>query len=80
MKKWLMYILTICMSMLCLSSCKRIPEREKEVFFGEELLTAASLTDMPVPNLDGAVLEEGETLYCTLTYAEYRDYMKALLD
>ena len=80
MKKWLMYILTICMSMLCLSSCKRIPEREKEVFFSEETLTAASLTDMPVPNLNGAVLEDGETLYCTLTYAEYRNYMKVLLD
>ena len=80
MKKWLAWICTVCIALVCLSACKNIPNREDEVFFGEEILTAASLTDMPAPNLNGAVLEEGETLYCTLTYAEYRDYMKALLD
>ncbi len=80
MKKWFAWICTVCIALVCLSACKNIPNREDEVFFSEETLTLSSLTDMPVPNLDGAVLEEGETLYCTLTYAEYRDYMKALLD
>ena len=80
MKRLLMYLLTICMSLVCLSSCRSTPQRESKIFFSKEILTEASLTDMPVPNLDGAVLENGEKLYCTLTDQEYADYMQRVLD
>lgn len=79
MKKAILLILTIALSLITLSACVRHDD-VKEAFFPESYLSQMSLDSLPVPKLGGAILRGGETLYLNLTSEEYTSYVKEIAD
>lgn len=79
MKKALLLIIVIALSLITLSACVRHDD-VKEAFFPESYLSQMSLDSLPAPKLDGAMLRDGETLYLNLTSKEYTSYVKEIAD
>lgn len=79
MKKVLLLILAVTLSLIPLSACTKHDD-VKGAFFSESYLSQMSLDSLPVPKLDGAMLRDGEILYLNLTSAEYTSYAKEIAD
>lgn len=78
MKRYFILVLTLILVFIVMSACADPGTYEKGQFFDEAYLSEKSLSSLPSPSLEDAVLVNGHELYLNISGAEYISYVKEI--